>query len=507
MPSFVTIPKGLKEVLITRLDFRGGLNNGIVDEFIAPNELSLVENYIPDIENAGAIIKREGITRASSVQTEAVTSVFQGKNADYFSTTTTLRNFAGTALASGLTAATTPDWETFVDNDIYVDGINAPQTSTNGTTFANLGGTPPTFKYMRFHNHFLFGAGHSLGVLRWADLGTAATWTAANALNITNDANDDITGLARYAGRLIVFCAKSFHHVHGEVGVPDMTITYSNYRIGSTSHRAIISTPFALFWWTRGGIAMSRDGVEVIFPSVKAYNLGDHTLRVDRLAGTYAGLNKNQYGDIHGAWNEKMKRVEFYVFSGASQTTPNIRIDYYYEEDSFWIQNGIAAQMGASGRAVASGDPRVYVGSAGPTNSYLYYQNPDVATDDGVAIPTLVEMRRESSEYGPVALKYCKQWALFTVLAANATFQMGIYVNDAGSPNVSRSISIAPVLTGFVLDTSLLDTGVLGAGTVANTKTEGIGRRFYKMKTRLSESNAVRVRIRGIVYKGHLVAA
>ena len=147
------------------LTFRGGLVNRLPDEHIEDNELSAAENYIPDILSTSDVVKRSGHTKHSTALTEAGTSIHEGKNANYLTTSTIIRSLAGASLATGLTSATDPDWATMLDNDIFCNGTEV-QTSTNGTTFASLGGTPPAFKYLAVHNNILYGAGHSLGVLR-----------------------------------------------------------------------------------------------------------------------------------------------------------------------------------------------------------------------------------------------------------------------------------------------------------------------------------------------------
>ena len=475
------------------LTFRGGLNNSVSDEFIADHELSAARNYIPDIFNAGVIIKREGVTQQSSVQTEAATSVHSGKHANYFSTSTTIRNFAGTSLASGLASTTEPDWTTFANNDIYVNGTVAPQTSTNGTTFAALGGAPPTFKYIENFNNFLFGAGHSGGILRWADLGTVATWTAGNSYTITNDQLNPITGLQKFHNVLVVFCQNTFHHITG-FNTPDIGINFSNFEEGCTSHRSIVRTPFGLFWWTNSGLALSRDGFSVEYPAIK------------KIPNTLGGLNKAYYSLVHGVWNQRNKRVEFFVHNGSAQTTVNMRIDYYYEEDTFWVHDGKGVETGASGFAVISGEHRVFVGSAGTVTPYLFRENADVATDDGTPISAYAETKRDAEPGGYVYLKRSRNLTLSTVLVGNATLDLGVYVDNSDTLAKTWTLSLTSA-GGFILDVDLLDVGILGAGVASKETSIGFNRRYNKLKYRIFDSNALRTRLRSITQRGWLVAA
>ena len=474
----------------SRLFFRGGLNNSVIDELIASHELSAVENYIPDLQNAGAIIKREGLTAASTVQTEAATSIHQGKNANYFTTSTNINSFAGTSLAT-ITSSEEPDWVTFLDNDIMANGADAPQTSTNGTTFGALGGAPPVFRYLAVHNNFLFGAGHSLGVLRWANLGTVGTWTATNGLTITNDQNDDIMGLAAWRGVLYVFCRRSFHHVNGFTTL-EMGITHSAYGVGCTSHRSIVPTPFALFWWTDSGIAMSKDGFNVTFPALL------------KIPNTLAGLNKDQYDRVHGVWDQQERCVKFFVHNSANQTTPNMAIYYYYEEDTFWPQTGTGAQMGASGTAVVSGDARVYVGSAAAASSYLYYQDDTVNTDDGTPIAAFLRTKRDAP-LGPTVVKRSKVFTAHVLMPGTVTLDYGVYLDNSDSLDTTWTLPLTGV--GFVLGTDALGLGILGTGIKTSDVDIGFSRKYRKIKHQFSDNNIRRTRLVSVTNRGFVVNA
>src|SRR5690554_2930444 len=87
----------------------GGINTGLSSELIANDELADVRNFVPDTQNQGVLIKREGIAQESSAQTEAITSIFQGFNANYFSTTQSIRSLSG-SLLQAITASTDPSW-------------------------------------------------------------------------------------------------------------------------------------------------------------------------------------------------------------------------------------------------------------------------------------------------------------------------------------------------------------------------------------------------------------
>lgn len=486
------------------LTFQGGVNNSLPDEDIGETEVSDSRNWLPDFESAAGLIKREGTTTTSSNIDDAYgvgTSVFQGKHANYFTTgiaaTQYVWNFAGTALANNaVTSSGEPDWVTFNNNDIYTLDGGAPQTSTNGSTFAALGGTPPNFRYMRAHNNFLFGAGHSLGLLRWADLGTATTWTSTNSLTITNDEANSITGLAKFRNNLVVFCRYSFHNVNGFSGL-DMGINYNSYGIGCTSHRSIVVTPFALFWWSDNGLVMSRTGTEddITFPLY------------DKIPVTLNGLNKARYANVHGVWNSRKDRVEYYVCSGAAQTTQNMRIDYYYKTGAVWLHDGGGVAAGASGAAVVSGSRDIYVFPSvtdATAGAYLYLQDEDALTDNTININAFLETRRDA----PISRKALKRFRTLTVNAAssgNSTLDYGVYLDSDGTLTDTWSISLTGS-TGFILDTDTLDSGILGTGIVPSDSYVGSDLRYRKVKHRIYDSSAQRTRLRSLINSGYLLS-
>lgn len=485
------------------ITFRGGLRNNVSAEFIGLDELSVVTNYIPDILSTAEIVKREGITKAFAASlSEVVTRGWEGKNNNYFSTSTAIYALTGgAALDSGLTSATDVSFVTFLDNDIFCNGTEV-RTSTNGTTFAGLGGTPPAFRYMASHNNILFGAGHSLGVLRWADAGTAATWSATNSWTITNDENDDIVGLAKFRSVLLVFCENSIHHVTGFT-TTDVQLVRSFYGVGCTSNKSIVVTPEFVAWWTRYGLAISLDGTtdNIQFPFR------------DKIPNTLNGLNKAQYGNIHCTWNPNQQCIHCFVSNGTS-STHDMRIDYYYNErggtdqsgrslGTCWIHTGTATQMGGSFLIISSGNPRVYCGSTA-ANGYLYYVDPDALDDSGAAISANLETGWDATQYGPDSVKRIAMSLLRTNIIGNASVTVGIYIDDEETASIERSIALSA--SGFVLDVSQLGVGMLGGGNQPRDVPISWKRKFRKIKYRIADSSALRTRLRGITHKGTIIS-
>jgi hypothetical protein len=477
-------------------DFLGGVNNSVSDEHIEQNELGDARNYTPDPENSGVLVKREGLSQVSSQQSAAfIGEVHDGIHDVWVALPTDVIDDSGTAQSLSLTSSTDCDWASINNFDIIVNGTE--EKKYNGAAWSDLGGTPPNFKYIEVYNRFLFGAGHDKGKVRWSDPGDPETWDATNEWNLTPDANDDIVGLKRFRDVLVVFTERSFFHLRG-YEEKAIAITYRG-QPGCTSHRSIVATPFGLYWFSDDGIYWSPDGFQI------------ENISQLKIAGTMDGLNKDKLNLIHGLWNPLRQRVEWYVFDGTS-TTQDLAIFYYprigtrtmagVPLGSFWLQSGAGVQMAASGVVTVSGERRVYLGAAA-TNKYLYHCTGD--TDDGTDIEAYLETKRDSTEYGPNAIKRSKTLLPIFELAGSATVYYGIYINNSSGVTESWALELEPT-SGFILGESELGTGELGAAEAAQEIAIGYSEKFRKLKHRIYDQNSQRTKVRGIRTEGYLVS-
>jgi len=501
MPITTIVPFGTPYQSIFQ-DLRGGLNNSVTDELIQDNELSAVENFVPDIHKSGGLIKRNGVTKESSLMDEAITSVFDGTNGDYFTTSTSIRNLSGTSLLGSLTSSTEPDWATFDDAslgliDVFVNGAE-PRYTANGSSFSALSGIPVGVKYIEpFANGFLFAAGHDSGKLRWCAQEDATSWNAVQEIIVTAE-DDPIKGLVKFAGSLIVLCERSFHHIGttGASGNLGFRITDSNPQVGTTSHRSIVKSPFGLYWWSSQGFIRSQDGFRIDNPSLL------------KIPDTLRNLNKAQYENIHGTYDIVQESIQMFVHSSAS-TTHDKNISYYPGEldqrgvGSFWVGTGGGVEMSASGVILSLGESKVYTGSAS-SDGYLYEQTG--LTDDGTNITAFFDTKRETANFGEEVQKRAKQLTHLVLITANTPLTYSVFIDD--DDDVSHEFASTATLIGnFVLDTSALDTGRLGSGTTTVRTPIRFGRKWRKMKHRIEDSTAFQTQMRGVLNKGTVLNA
>lgn len=481
------------------LNLRGGLNNSKSDEFIEANELSAVRNLLPDIHESGGLVKRDGTTKKSSQMAEALSSVYDGQLADYFTTLTTIRSLGGTSLDSGLTSATAVDWASFDDKnlgmqDVMVNGTEERRTS-DGSTFADVGGSPPNFKYISDYQRFLFGGGHDAGHLRWCEAENLASWPSANEIIV----NDNISGLIWFGRSLIMFCDSSFHHITG-TDENGMTISYSNTEVGCASFRSIVVTPLGLFWWSNRGMMWSPDGYRV------------HNPTLSLIPQTFNSLDASKFSRVHGIFSPRFNCVSMWVTTNDS-STEDIRLDYFPEEvnsereggsakyGSFWVQDGDGASMAASGIVTESGEDKIYVGGIGSA-PYLYEQTGE--TDDGTSITSYFETQRETAELGEDVVKRIKNIELLFILSGATSLSYGVYLDDGFAIERQWDFTVTPT-GGFILGTGVLGVGKLGSAVTSGKQRVGYSRKWTKIKHRLFDSTGFQTKFRGIINTGKVI--
>ena len=477
-------------------DFLGGVNNTVSDELIEQNELSDARNYAPDPEDAGVLVKREGLSQVSSQQSVVfIGEVHDGIHDIWVALPTDIIDDSGASQSQTLTESADCDWASMTNFDIFVNGTDA--IKYNGAAWSALGGTPPAFKYLEVYNRFLFGAGHDKGIVRWSNPSDPEVWDSDNKWDVTPDSNDDVVGLKKFRDVLVVFTEHGFVHLRGYYEKA-MQLTYRGMP-GCTSHRSIVATPYGLYWWSDDGIYWSPDGFQV------------ENISHLKLAQTINGLNKGKMNLIHGFWNSLRQRIEWYVFDGTS-TTQDLAIYYYprigtrsvagIQMGSFWLHEGAGVQMAASGVVTVSGERRAYLGAAA-ANKYLYRQAGD--TDDGTDISAYLETKRDSTEYGPHSIKRTKTLIPIFELAGAATVNYGIYLNNSSGVTESWALELDPV-SGFILDVGVLGTDKLGEAEAAQEIEIGYSEKFRKLKHRIYDDNSIRTKVRGIRTEGYLVS-
>lgn len=479
---------------------RGGINNSISDDLIDNTQLSDARNYMPDHLNAGLLIKRPGLTPVSGngVQSEVVTSIYQGRNGNFFTTSSTIKQFGSDVdLAGGALGSTTePDWATFDELDIYVDGSNTPKQVAAGPIVSALPGSPPVFRFIQSYNNRLYGAGHpgAERSIRYTTLGAGVgDWDVLNQFDLLS--YGDCTGLTKYQNMLIYFTRESFHSIRHGTGDSDVGIGNSFVHEGSTSHRSIVGTPYGLFWWSDSGLVRNMVGTFGVldYPAQRL------------IPNTIESLNRDRYTKVHGVWHKRLQCVQMFVASRGINYE-NLSIWYFPERhgipESIWVMDGVGAQMGASGFVTISGVYDVYIGSA-QVGGYLYKQDLDSEDDNGIPIRGFIDTKFDATEYGPDAVKRTSNFTVKFITGGIHTVDYSIIIDDHEQPTKTWTLTVGDVAR-FVLDVSQLDIDAMGGEDIAVEFPIGREFEFHKIKHRIIDSASRRTKIRGVTTKGTL---
>lgn len=438
-----------------------GINNVVTDETIAHYELSDARNYIPDKLGDSILTKREGLSKVDSDSLAAnASSIYQGRNATYVTAGTVTYDSGINSLDTGLTAGY-PSWTSFATYDIMVNGSEARKTS-DGSSFSALSNCPAGAKYVAAVNNFLYVAGHDKGKLRWANVGTAETWTATNELILTQDENDDITGLAPWENVLLVTCNKSFECISG-YNTTEMGVSYYSKAAGCKSNRSIVVTPVGAFWWSEAGVVWVKKDFSIDTPMLR------------KIPATLNGLNRGNDSIVHSVHDPLQGKVMFYLFNGAAQSTINLRADYYYYDDAWYLHSGTGANMLSAALVFVSGQPTIYV--SGYATTYLW-KHALATTDDGTNISAYLKTHKESY---PGALSRSDKAVLTTNIGTSSNVSYACWIDNGSSADT---------------------TWVLTPGTGTVDSVIGTNRQFYKLMHYIADSSAYSNDIYGLVHNG-----
>lgn len=169
------------------------------------------------------------------------------------------------SIKTGLEDDKVPCFTAFDDNLIMSSDstVDVPMT-WDGTTFANLGGTPPAFSFSCVHKNHVFAAGVASvpSRLYYSRTLDAGDWTHATSgsIDIDPDDGDHITGIVSHKNELWVFKGPykgSIHRISGSANTGSDSWARTTFinGIGGVSHNTLFKFRDDLgFMWADGTI-------------------------------------------------------------------------------------------------------------------------------------------------------------------------------------------------------------------------------------------------------------
>ena len=323
-------------------NFAGGLNQSADDSLLSVNQsrdaqnvdvssgtLKTISGYSKYISTAAPA----GITRLmkfykNNTSTGAVTSYLLAATATaiYYWT-----GSAWTALATGLTSG---DWDylnyQISSTDVIIMGNGADvMKKWDGTTFSNLGGTPPVAKSISLHAERLWATGVKAypNTVYYSDDLNPENWTggedAAGEVYLPTWDGGVCIGVSNIFSDLVIFKTNNIFRVVGTYpSVYEVKQVYSS--VGAIAEKTIVSGNDRAFF-------LSKDGL-YYYDGVSAYPLLGDMAKDVVINPAYA---KNAVSIIH-------KNVLYCAFPEGSSTVNNAVFVYDLLNKNLMIWRGLA---------------------------------------------------------------------------------------------------------------------------------------------------------------------
>lgn len=325
-------------------NFSGGLNQSVDESLLAVNQSRNAQNVdvssgtlktINGYSKYVATAVPAGVTRLmkfykNNTTTGAVTSYLLAATATaiyYYSAATS----AWVALATGLTSG---DWDYFnyqiSATDVVIMGNGADNVKKwDGTTFADLGGSPPKMKSLTLHAERVWGTGNKAypNTVYYSDDLNPENWTiavdGAGVIDVPTWDGGVCIGLSNIFSDVVIFKTNTICRVVGTYpSVYEVKEVYS--AVGTIAEKAIVSASDRAFF-------LSKDGL-YYYNGVSAYPLLGDTAKEVVINPSYA---KNAVSIVY-------KNKLYCAFPEGTSTTNNAVFVYDLLAKNLMIWRGIA---------------------------------------------------------------------------------------------------------------------------------------------------------------------
>lgn len=310
-------------ILFQDLDFSSGLNIGVSSYLNKSGEGREAVNC--DFSEIGALKRFPGYTTyGTGLDASAVLGLYDFKTVagatKWLAITGTViyRDESGTwtSTHTGLMTGKEATFCTHLDTVIMSNGTDVMHKSTDGTTWADLGGTPPVAKYILTFNNSIYALNISGATSRmqWSDDGTIETWTATNIQDIATNigVGDQITGGAVNNNSLIVF--KNYSTWKWDT----YNLITLHTSIGCRAPKSIATIDDWTFWLSHQGVYATNGGKPFrISKQVKDY--------IDGITDITAPVG----------WAEDNY---YYLYIGTSNGVTNCLLIYDYDNNAWSVK-------------------------------------------------------------------------------------------------------------------------------------------------------------------------
>ena len=358
-------------------NFAGGLNQSADDSLLSVNQSRDAQNVdvssgtlktISGYSKYIAAAAPAGITRLmkfykNNTSTGAVTSYLLA------ATATAIYYWTGSAWSALATGLTSGDWDylnyQISSTDVIIMGNGSDvMKKWDGTTFSNLGGTPPVAKSISLHAERLWATGVKAypNTVYYSDDLNPENWTggedAAGEVYLPTWDGGVCIGVSNIFSDLVIFKTNNIFRVVGTYpSVYEVKQVYSS--VGAIAEKTIVSGNDRAFF-------LSKDGL-YYYNGVSAYPLLGDMAKDVVINPSYA---KNAVSIIH-------KNVLYCAFPEGNSTANNVVFVYDLLNKNLMIWRGLAVTD-----FMEYEDKLLFTDSTG----YVYTMDGNAATFDGTNI-------------------------------------------------------------------------------------------------------------------------
>ncbi len=372
------------------------------------------------------------------------------------------------SIITGLTSNQRMRAVTFKDNLILVNGAEVPQKiyDSGGTlTGADLGGSPPTARYIALHKNYIFLAGNDTypSRLYYSNLDDHETWGSLDFFDVNPDDGDRIMGLMVTLDALIIFKEYNVYLLYGDTPTYVEGLTLWRIKKASTESGtvgqgsiAVIGKNLVYFSRNKGVQAFggSISSSEIQFDSLTSMTLSDI------ISPTVKGLNETRFDQAEAiSWDYK------YILSvpKGSSTTNNFNLVYDYNIGGWYLWD-IPANCWTVFRS-ASVD-NLFIGDC--SQGYIYRYTPDIFSDDGKAINAYYKTK--DFDLGHAAYgKIFRKFYMTLNRASNFSLTITPQVNFGEVTLDPSSYTIAAKTSDSLWGTMVWGTDLWGEATAATS--------------------------------------
>jgi hypothetical protein len=427
-------------------DYRGGLNQRDSRIKIGDNEAAELVNFIFDDD--GSLSKRKGSSKYNSsvIAASPLHSLYRYvKSATDFKellavvASTLYKGNDGAGTFSSVGALTSANDATFLTwKDICFIANGTVFKTYNGTTMADVAGTPPIGKYIVFHKSRIYVAGNtsSPNRLYFSDVDSYTSWTpGSNYVDIRSDDGDEITAISPLDGGLMIYKHNSIWMLAGTDST-NFFLTPVIDGIGCYANRSLVSYGGSHYFLHRTGVYIYNGG--------KVHKISDKVEKtIYEIPDAYIG---NAAGVVY--------KERYYLSYTQLGETQNKRILVFDTRYGGWsVFSGINARVFSLWESFRDlGE--LY---SGDSVTGFAWESDTGVDDDGSDISCLYTSK--NFDMGISTIQKHVLYCFLSYLEINSTLNM-VFRGERETSGVI-TYDLASV-SGGILDSFMLDTDILG---------------------------------------------